>query len=95
MFSENRKKVSEYLTLCSQNQIKMTELGLYLTRKSVNRSDVSRKTGISKTRLSELSNNPKTKLRVDELYLIALAIDVDPCNVFKEVCKDLKLKSKN
>lgn len=71
----------------------MTELGLYLSRKSVNRSDVSRKTGISKTRLSELSNNSSTKLRADELYLIALAIDVDPCEVLKEVCKDLKLEN--
>lgn len=71
----------------------MTDLGLYLSRKSVNRSDVSRKTGISKTRLSELSNNRRTKLRVSELYLVALAIDVDPCEVLKEVCKDLKLKS--
>lgn len=69
----------------------MTELGLYLSRKSVNRSDVARKTGISKTRLSELSNNIKTKLRVDELYLIALALDVDPSEVMKEVCKELKL----
>jgi len=70
----------------------MTELGLYLSNKSVNRSDVSRKTGISKTRLSELSNNTSTKLRVDELYLIALAIDVDPCKMLKVVCKDLKLQ---
>ncbi len=69
----------------------MTELGLFLAKKSVNRSDVARKTGISKTRLSELSNNKRTKLRADELYLIALAIDVDPCEVFEEVCKDLKL----
>ncbi|MEM6737960.1 MAG: helix-turn-helix transcriptional regulator [Bacteroidota bacterium] len=58
----------------------MTELGLFLSKKSVNRSDVARKTGISKTRLSELANNESTKLRVDELYLIALAIDVDPLN---------------
>lgn len=70
----------------------MTDLGLYLSRKSVNRSDVSRKTGISKTRLSELSNNKRTKLRASELYLIALAIDVEPCEIFKEVCKELKLK---
>lgn len=69
----------------------MTELGLFLTRKSVNRSDVARKTGISKTRLSELSNNSSTKLRVDELYLIALAIDVEPSEVLNEVCKELKL----
>ncbi len=73
----------------------MTELGLFLSRKSVNRSDVARKTGISKTRLSELANNQKTKLRADELYLIALAIDVDPCDIFKEICKDLKLKEEN
>lgn len=71
----------------------MTDLGLYLSRKSINRSDVSRKTGISKTRLSELSNNKRTKLRASELYLIALAIDVEPCEVFKEVCKELKLKN--
>ena len=71
----------------------MTELGLFLSRKSVNRSDVSRKTGISKTRLSELANNQNTKLRVDELYLIALAIDVDPCDLLKEVCGKLKLKN--
>lgn len=71
----------------------MTDLGLFLSRKSVNRSDVSRKTGISKTRLSELSNNPNTKLRVDELYLIALAIDVNPCDVLQEVCKELKLEN--
>ena len=70
----------------------MTELGLFLSRKSVNRSDVARKTGISKTRLSELANNETTKLRVDELYLIALAIDVDPCDVLREVCKNLRLE---
>ncbi len=71
----------------------MTDLGLYLSRKSVNRSDVSRKTGISKTRLSELANNKRTKLRANELYLIALAIDVNPCEIFQEVCGDLKLQS--
>lgn len=69
----------------------MTELGLFLAKKSVNRSDVARKTGISKTRLSELANNISTKLRVEELYLIALAIDVDPCMVLNEICKELKL----
>ena len=69
----------------------MTELGLYFAKKSVNRSDVSRKTGISKTRLSELANNTNTQLRVKELYLIALAIDVDPCELLNEVCKGLEL----
>lgn len=71
----------------------MTELGLFLSRKSINRSEVSRRTGISKTRISELTNNPNTKLRVDELYLIALAIDISPCEVLNEVCKKLKLEA--
>lgn len=77
----------------NENQIKMTELGLFLAKKSVNRSDVARKTGISKTRLSELSNNKRTKLRADELYLIALAIDADPCEVLTEIYKHLELKN--
>ncbi len=69
----------------------MTPLGLFLSKKSVNRSDVSRKTGISKTRLSELTNNTSTKLRGEELYLIALAIDVDPCELLNYIFKDVKL----
>ena len=69
----------------------MTSLGLFLTKKSVNRAMVSRRTGISQARLSQLSSNESTKLRVDELYLIALAIDVDPCELLNEVCKGLEL----
>ena len=64
----------------------MTPLGLFLTKKSVNRAMVSRRTGISQARLSQ-----STKLRADELYLIALAIDIDPCELLKEVFKGLKL----
>tara|TARA_R110000868_G_scaffold3167_1_gene21054 strand:+ start:206 stop:424 length:219 start_codon:yes stop_codon:yes gene_type:complete len=69
----------------------MTSLGLFLTKKSVNRAMVSRRTGISQARLSQLSSNESTKLRADELYLIALAIDIDPCELLKEVFKGLKL----
>tara|TARA_B100000378_G_C17710677_1_gene295064 strand:- start:242 stop:463 length:222 start_codon:yes stop_codon:yes gene_type:complete len=69
----------------------MTALGLYLTRKSVNRAMVSKRTGISQARLSQLSLNPSTKLRADELYLIALAIDVEPGEIFVELFNDLKL----
>lgn len=73
----------------------MTKLGLYLTKKSINKAEVSRKTGISKSRMSQLSSNKRTKLRADELYLIALAIDVDPCEIFQEVCGGLTLKDEN
>lgn len=70
----------------------MTNLGLFLAKKSVNKAEISRKTGISKSRLSELSMNTSTKLRADELYLIALAIDVDPKELLNQLYSELKLK---
>ena len=69
----------------------MTNLGLYLAKKSINKAEVARRTGLSKSRLSQLSSNESTKLRADELYLIALAIDIDPCELLHEVCKGIKL----
>jgi putative transcriptional regulator len=69
----------------------MTKLGLYLAQKSVNKSEVARKTGLSKARISELTLNSSTKLQAEELYKIALAIDVNPCEVFMELHKDVKL----
>ena len=71
----------------------MTRLGEYLGKRAVNRAAVSRKTGISKTRLSELANNTGTKLRADELYLIALAIEADPCEMLHFVCAHLTMEA--
>lgn len=70
----------------------MTKLGDFLTNRSINKASVSRKTGINKNRLSELSNNDATRIRADELYLIALAIEVNPCELFEYVCGHLKLE---
>lgn len=69
----------------------MTKLGIFLDKKSVNKSEISRRKGIRKPRLSELSTNVKAKLRADELYLIAIAIDIKPCEVLNEVCGHLKI----
>lgn len=73
----------------------MTQLGEYLGRKAVNKSHISRRTGISKQRLSELSINKSTKLRADELYLIAMAIEANPCELLEFVCGYLKLKKED
>ena len=70
----------------------MTKLGEYLIVKSVNKSEVARKTGLSKPRLSELTLNPSSKLRADELYLIALAIDINPSELLEALYSELKLK---
>jgi putative transcriptional regulator len=69
----------------------MTQLGTYLAKRSINKSDVSRKTGISKVRLSELTLNESTHLRAKELYLIALAIHVDPAVMFMEIHEGIEL----
>ncbi|WP_299100799.1 helix-turn-helix transcriptional regulator [uncultured Winogradskyella sp.] len=69
----------------------MTEIGKFLNKKSVNKAEISRRTGISTSRLSELSLNESTRFTVEELYLIALAIDIKPGTVLEEVCKNLKL----
>lgn len=70
----------------------LTRLGLYLAKKLVNRAELSRKTGLSESRLSELSVNPTTKLRGDEIYLIVLALGVDGNEILNFLYSDLKLK---
>jgi hypothetical protein len=70
----------------------MTKLGIYLQEKSINKSEVSRKTGLSKARLNRLSMSASSHLRAEELVLIALAIGVDPAEMQKELYKHIKLK---
>lgn len=69
----------------------MTQLGEYLKRKSISKAAVANRTGISRSRMSELANNPSTHLKAKEIYLIALAIDVEPNEILKEVFKEIKL----
>lgn len=71
----------------------MTELGEFLNKKSVNKAEISRRTGISPSRLSELSLKQKARLTAEEIYLIALAIDIEPAIVLTEVCKNVELES--
>jgi hypothetical protein len=70
----------------------MTELGLFLAKKSINKAEVARKTGIRTNRIGALTLDPDAHLRAKELYLIALAIDVDPGELFKTIFKDVKLE---
>lgn len=70
----------------------MTRIGEFLAKKSINRASISRKTGIGTARLSELSNKDSARLTAEELYLIALAIEVNPGELLEYVCGDLKLE---
>ncbi len=69
----------------------MTLLGKYLRDKSINKAEVSRKTGIRKSRLSQLSTKDKTNLKAEQLYLIAKAIDVDTNEILERIYGHLKL----
>ena len=69
----------------------MTKLGVYLEQSSVNKAEIGRRTGLGRQRIGELCNNTSTRLSVQELYKIALAINIDPGEIFKEICKDIKL----
>ncbi|MFC7524374.1 helix-turn-helix domain-containing protein [Parapedobacter sp. GCM10030251] len=70
----------------------MTLLGEILAKRSVNKSMVARRAGLSKARMNELTLNPSAKLRADELYLIAKAIDMDPCELLTLLCGHLTVK---
>lgn len=69
----------------------MTNLGLYFTKKSINRADIARKTGLSTNRLSTLSNSDKAVLTLEEFYLICLALDVQPGEFINIIHPDFKL----
>lgn len=69
----------------------LTPLGLYLSKKPFTQAKIARMTGIRTDRLSKLTVDPSTHLRVDELYLISLAINVDAGELMKVICANLKL----
>ncbi|NER84504.1 MAG: helix-turn-helix transcriptional regulator [Leptolyngbya sp. SIO1D8] len=74
------------------NEKKRTRLGEYLQSKAVNQSQIARRTGLSKQRVSKLSIDEKTRLKADELFLIALAIGGSPCELVEYICGHLREK---
>ena len=70
----------------------MTKLGDYLAQRSVNKSEVARKAGLSRARLNELTLSERSHLRAEELCLIALAIGVKPAELLEALFGDLRLQ---
>lgn len=73
----------------------MTKLGEYLAKRSVNKSQVAKRTGLTKARMNELTLTDTAKLRAEELYLIALAIKVNPCEMLSDLCEGITLVSES
>jgi len=70
---------------------KLTKLGEYLERKSVNKASIGRKTGLGKNRMTAVTTSESARLTAEELYLIALAVGTNPCELLDYVCGGLKL----
>lgn len=70
----------------------LTKLGEYFEKKSINKASVARKTGLGKNRLTAVTTSESARLTAEELYLIALAIEVKPADLLDYVCGDLKLE---
>jgi DNA-binding Xre family transcriptional regulator len=70
----------------------LTKLGEYFEKKSINKASVARKTGLGKNRLTAITTSESARLTAEELYLIALAIEVNPGDLLDYVCGDLKLE---
>ncbi len=81
-----------YIFMTQISSMSMTILDEYFKIKSIKKVDIAHKTDTGSSRISHLSRNLTTNLKVDELYLIALDIYVEPNEILLKVCKHLKLK---
>ncbi len=72
--------------------LNMTHLGVYLSNISMSNGEISRRTGIWKSRLSDLRNKDSSNLKAEELYLISKVLDVDPKEILEEIYGHLELK---
>ncbi len=70
----------------------MTRLAECFMNKSLNKANISRKAGVKTSRPSHLNRIESAKLTKEDLYLIALAIDVKPTKILTELYGHLKLK---
>ncbi|MFD2557190.1 helix-turn-helix domain-containing protein [Sphingobacterium tabacisoli] len=70
----------------------LNALGEYLEKRSVNKAQVSRRTGIHQTRMTWLCYESIHYLRSSELELIAKAINENGYEMHKDLFDDLELK---
>lgn len=70
----------------------LNAFGEYLEKRSVNKAQVCKRTGIHPTRMTWLCYAPVLYIRSNELQLISLAINVDVCKIQLDLFGELKLK---
>lgn len=70
----------------------MTEFGEYLARRSVSKAQLARRTGLTVSRINDLTLKANARPMGFEIYLVALAIEADPWDMLKSLYGHLKLK---
>lgn len=70
----------------------LTELGRYLSKKPLSQAKLSRRTGISKDRMSKLHVDIKSRPTGEEIYLIALALEVPYTEIMSFLYGKLSLR---
>ncbi len=70
----------------------LNAFGEYLEKRSINKAQVCKRTGIHPTRMTWLCYAPVLYIRSNELQLISLAINVEVCKMQQDLFGDLKLK---
>ena len=72
-----------------KSETTIPELGAYLARKSTSKAGNANKTNIGKSGISELTRDQIVHLGMPGFYPINLAVDVDPSEVIKGICKTI------
>lgn len=73
------------------NTRRMTIFGLFISKKLISRTELSRKTGITENRMYNLCENEKTEIRGKEVHLIALALEMEPNEIHSILFPDVEL----
>ena len=63
-----------------------------MSRKPLSQAKLARRTGISKDRMSKLHIDVKSRPTAEEIYLIALALEIHYTEIIDFLCKDLHLR---
>lgn len=70
----------------------LTPLGLFLSKKPLSQAKLARMTGIKKDRVSRLHVNSSTKPTFEEVYLIALALNITIQEIADSICNNIQLR---
>jgi hypothetical protein len=70
----------------------MSELGVFLSKKSIKKANLWFKPFLFDSKLNEWNKNKSYKLETEKLFISALAIDIEPNEILKIIYGHLKLK---